>query len=84
MNVIEVTGYAAMIVMAISLTPQVIKSWRTKSTKDISLLWNSLYLFGLFLWLIYAVGIKAIPLAGASILESILAISLIVLKLMYG
>lgn len=84
MATIELVGYAAMVVMALSLTPQVIKSWRTKSTKDISILWNSLYIFGLVLWLAYGIGINSWPLVGAAIIESVLAISLIILKVRHG
>ncbi|MBI4440463.1 hypothetical protein HY638_05810 [Candidatus Woesearchaeota archaeon] len=84
MALIELVGYAAMVVMALSLTPQVIKSWRTKSTKDISILWNSLYIFGLVLWLVYGIGINSWPLVGGAVIESVLAISLIVLKVRYG
>ncbi|MFC1769312.1 SemiSWEET family sugar transporter [Nanoarchaeota archaeon] len=84
MTFIELAGYGAMIVMAVSLTPQVIKSWKTKSTKDISILWNSLYLFGLILWVIYGLGISSVPLVGAAIIEAVLAGSLIILKIKYG
>jgi uncharacterized protein with PQ loop repeat len=44
---IELIGYLAGIIIAISLTPQVIKSWRTKSTKDISTLCTLVYITGL-------------------------------------
>jgi MtN3 and saliva related transmembrane protein len=81
---IELIGYAAMIVMAVSLMPQVIKAWKTKSTKDISFLWNSLYLLGMVLWFIYGVGISSKPIIGAVVIEGALIISLIILKIRYG
>ena len=81
---IELIGYAAMIVMAVSLMPQVIKAWKTKSTKDISLIWNSLYLFGMLLWFVYGMGISSKPIIGAVIIEGALAMSLIFLKLRHG
>ncbi|MBI5001906.1 hypothetical protein HZC31_00820 [Candidatus Woesearchaeota archaeon] len=34
---IDILGYVAGILVVISLVPQVIKSWTTKSTRDISL-----------------------------------------------
>ena len=81
---IEIIGFAAAIIMSISLTPQVIKSWKTKSTKDISFLWTLIYLLGLTLWLIYGLGINSWPLVLAAILETILALTLITLKIKYG
>ena len=80
---IEIIGYMAMITIATALTPQVIKSWKTKSTKDISITWTLLYLIGLLFWTIYAIGISSLPLLFASIFESILLISLIILKIKY-
>jgi len=84
MEVFEIFGYVAMTLIPIALLPQVIKSWKTKSTKDISLLWNSIYVTGLFCWLIYGIGIGSIQLTVSSIIEGSLAVSLLVLKIRYS
>ena len=42
-------GYLAGIIVAISLSPQLIKAWKTKSTKDISIIWTLTYMAGLSL-----------------------------------
>lgn len=81
---IDLIGYLAGSIVAISLTPQVIKSWKTKSTKDISILWTSIYLTGLILWVIYGVGIASIPIMVTITIEALLAFSLLILKLLYG
>jgi len=81
---IEIVGYLAGIIVAISLTPQIIKAWKTKSTKDISVAWTLIYITGLILWVIYAVGIKSYPLMFMATIEALLAFSLLVLKLRYG
>ena len=83
MDIIHLIGYMATFTVAFSLTPQVIKSWMTKSTKDISIVWNSIYLAGLILYFIYAVGIKEMPIIIGGIIEITLASSLIVAKLLY-
>ena len=83
MNIVELTGYIAAILMSISLTPQVIKSWRTKSTKDISITWTLIYLSGLFFWLAYAIMLPSYPLLLAASVEFLMAISLLILKLKY-
>lgn len=83
MNSIQLTGYLAGFVIAVSLTPQVWKAWKTKSTRDISLLWNAIYIFGLLLFFIYGIGIREMPIIVMNTMEIILAISLIVAKLIY-
>lgn len=80
----ELIGYAAGLLAAISLIPQVVKSWKTKSTKDISILWTSIYLCGLILWMIYGWMIASYPLVVMVVFETALALSLLILKLRYG
>lgn len=77
-------GYLGGLLIAFALTPQVIKSWKTKSTDDISILWNFIFILGLFFYLIYLKKINAIPLFVAGIVEISLAISLIIAKIKYG
>ena len=84
MQLIEYIGFAAMVVTAISLVPQVVKSYLTKSTKDISIFFNSIYLCGMVLWFIYGVGISSVPLMIAPSVEFLLALSMIILKVRYG
>lgn len=81
---IDFIGYTSGFLLAFCLIPQVIKSWKTKSTTDISFLWNSIFVFALLLYLVYAVLIHAIPLVVAGTVEAALAISLLVAKVKYG
>lgn len=81
---IDIIGYLAGIIVAISLTPQVYKSWKTKSTKDISIAWTMIYLSGVVLWVIYGLGINSYPVIFTVTIEALLALSLVVLKLKYG
>gem|GEM_PF-3768129 len=43
MDTTTLLGYISTFIIASSLIPQVIKSWKTKSTKDISKTRNSIY-----------------------------------------
>ena len=83
MNLIQLTGYLAGLIIAVALTPQVIQAWKTKSTKDISLPWTIILLSGLLLYFVYGIGIKEMPIIVANILETTLVISLIIAKLIY-
>jgi MtN3 and saliva related transmembrane protein len=80
---IEIVGYLATIIISLSLTPQLIKSWRTKSTKDISIIWTCIYLFGLILWLTYGIGISSYPLIASSSIEATMALCLLGIKLKF-
>ena len=81
---IELIGYLAGFTVAISLTPQVIKAWKTKSTKDISIAWTLIYIAGLILWIVYGFGISSFPLMVTVTIEALLAVSLLILKVRYG
>lgn len=83
MDSIQLTGYIAGFVIAFSLTPQVWKAWKTKSTSDISLLWNLILIFGLLLYFIYGIGIRQMPIIVMNTVEILLAVSLVVAKLIY-
>jgi MtN3 and saliva related transmembrane protein len=84
MSNVDILGYAAGILVVISLFPQVIKSWRTKSTKDLSLLRYLIYIFGLILWITYAVVIENGPVAAMNGVGLAFALSILYLKLRYG
>lgn len=84
MPLIDIIGYAAGIFVAISLIPQVIKSWKTKSTKDLSLLRYLIYIIGVFLWLVYGFALHNGPMIAMNIFILSLALSVLYLKLKYG
>jgi MtN3 and saliva related transmembrane protein len=81
---IDLIGYLAGFIVAISLTPQVIKSWKTKTTKDISIAWTSIYIVGLILWVIYGFGIGSFPVILTVAIEALLTVALLILKIEYG
>ena len=80
---LEFVGYLAGFIVAIALSPQVIKAWRTKSTKDISVLWNLTLVTGLILWVIYGIVNTILPIIVFVSLEALMASSLLVLKLRF-
>ena len=80
---IKIIGYLAGFLIAIALSPQLIKIWRTKSTKDISILWTLMLMFGLLLWVVYAISNKILPLLIFASIEFLMTLSLFVMKLIY-
>ena len=83
MDQIEILGYIAGLLVATALAPQLIKTWMTKSTKDISTLWAVVLMSGLFLWIIYAVIRTIMPLAVFGIVEFCMAFTLLIFKVVY-
>ena len=83
MKNIDILGYIAGTLVVISLVPQVIKSWQTKLTRDISLWRYIIYVIGLILWITYAVIIQNGPVAIMNGLGLVLAVSILYLKIRY-
>jgi len=80
----DILGYVAGLMVVLSLLPQVIKSWRTRSTRDISLMRYVVYVTGLVLWVTYALIIKNGPVAVMNFVGLVFASSILFLKLRYG
>jgi len=80
---VSLIGLAAATLTTIAFLPQVIKIWKTKETKDISLLMYALFTVGVLLWLSYGVILNDLPLILANGITSVLALSVLVLKLKY-
>lgn len=80
----EIVGFIAGILVASSLLPQVIKSWKSKSTQDISLGWSITSLAGQIMWIIYGLLIASYSLVIMSGITLLMALSVFYLKLKYG
>jgi MtN3 and saliva related transmembrane protein len=84
MAIQEWVGGVAASLTTCSFIPQVWKVWRTKHTKDISLLMYTLFTFGVALWLIYGILLGAWPIIIANSITLLLAGTVLVLKLRFG
>lgn len=84
MNSIELIGFFAGGLVSFSLLPQVIRSWKTKSTQDIALSWMLINLSGQVLWIFYGFMIQSSSLVIMSGITLVMTLSLIILKLQYG
>ncbi|MBI4235068.1 hypothetical protein HY604_02085 [Candidatus Peregrinibacteria bacterium] len=80
---VEILGFLGGALVTTSLLPQVIKSFRTKSTKDISIAYTLILMIGLALWISYAILNNIVPLFIFASIELLITISLFILKLIY-
>ena len=77
-------GLTAGFCTTIAFIPQVLKTWRTRSAKDLSLAMFVIYLMGILLWLLYGVLLGDIAIMLANAATSVLAASVLYFKLRYG
>ncbi len=83
MNVIQVLGLVAGSLTTAAFLPQVIKTWKSRSAKDLSLGMFSLFCLGVLLWLIYGFIQNDIPVIAANMLTLMLASTLLFFKLRF-
>jgi MtN3 and saliva related transmembrane protein len=82
MNV-QILGLLAGFCTTIAFLPQVIKTWKSRSAKDLSLEMFSIFCAGVILWLVYGIMVNDIPVIAANFVTLILASSLLFFKLRF-
>ena len=83
MDYITLIGALAGILTTTAFLPQVIKTWKTKQTKDISLGMFAILTIGVVLWLVYGILINSLPVIIANVVTFILALAILILKIRY-
>jgi MtN3 and saliva related transmembrane protein len=83
MDTIQFVGLAAGMLTTIAFLPQVIKTWKSRSAKDLSLGMFSLFCLGVVLWLAYGFLVSDIPVIAANLLTLMLASTLLFFKLRF-
>jgi MtN3 and saliva related transmembrane protein len=81
---IQILGMVAGTISAITFLPQVIKTWRTKSAADISLLMFTFATISVILWLIYGIIIRDVPIIYTNSMVLICSLIMVYFKLRYG
>ena len=83
MNWITIMGFVAASLTTCAFLPQVIKTWRMKETRDISLWMYLIFTIGVSLWLGYGILIGDYPIAIANGATLILALIILIVKIRY-
>ena len=81
--VLKYVGFFAALCTTIAFLPQAIKVYKTKSTKDISLLMFLIFTIGVFSWLIYGLIINDYPVILANAVTLILSLFILLYKIKY-
>jgi len=83
LDLITIIGLIAAAFTTVALFPQLIKVWKTKSTKDISSGMFTLYCGGVLLWFIYGVYLNNSPIMIANSLAFVQGIVILLFKAKY-
>lgn len=76
-------GLAAGFLTSVAVLPQVVRTWRTKHARDISI-WQPLILIvGMLLWLIYGLMLHDLPLIAANSFSIACYLFLLGMKVFY-
>lgn len=80
---INTIGLIAAFATTAAFVPQLVRVWRLKSARDISLHVFLLFSFGEAMWLMYGLLIHSAPVILANVVTLGLALAILVLKLKY-
>ncbi len=83
MEFANVFGTLAGALTTAAFFPQVVKTWRSKSAADISLGMFTLFSTGVFLWIVYGIGIGSAPVVIANTITFVLAVTVLVFKIKF-
>jgi MtN3 and saliva related transmembrane protein len=84
MGYVTAIGLGAAFCTTIAFLPQAIKTWRTRSTKDISLGMLLIFSLGIALWLVYGLLQHDLRLSAANGITLVLALTILGFKICHG
>ena len=84
MNFVTLLGLAAAFCTTVAYLPQALKTWRTRSTGDLSLPMLLVLTTGLLLWLVYGLIIGNVPLIFANSVTFALTAVILYFNLRHG
>ena len=80
---INVMGMMAAVCTTVSFVPQLVRVWRLRSARDISLIMFSVFSLGVFLWLLYGILIHSAPIILANAITLALSLAILSLKVRF-
>ncbi len=83
MDYTTILGLVAGVLTTIAFLPQVIKIWKSKSTKDISLGMYVIFITGTVFWFVYGIALRQLPIILVNVVMIVLASIILALKIKY-
>ncbi len=76
----EMIGFLAASLTTAAFVPQVVKTWKTKSTEGLSMGMYLIFCAGVLLWLIYGINKQDFPVIAANAATLVLAMIILYFK----
>jgi MtN3 and saliva related transmembrane protein len=83
MDYVTIIGLVAGALTVVAFSPQLLKVWKTRSTRDISLGMFSIFCSGVFLWFAYGILSDNPPVTIANLLVFVQALIIVAFKIKY-
>jgi len=83
MDIAQIIGLTAGMLTTVAFVPQVVKTYQSRSAKDLSLWMFLIFCTGVVLWLIYGIAINELPVIIANSVTLVLASVLLIFKLTF-
>lgn len=83
MDLKNLLGNIATVMTILYLTPQVVKTWKSKSTSDISLGMYILGSLGSLFWILYGITLNSIQLIITNSIVLVCSLFILILKIKY-
>jgi MtN3 and saliva related transmembrane protein len=79
----DLSGYAAGFLTTAAFLPQVLKTYRSRSARDISLVMYLVFTAGIVLWLIHGLLAGSGPVVAANSVGLLLSVAMVVMKIVF-
>jgi MtN3 and saliva related transmembrane protein len=83
-RVTSAIGNIAGFLTTLAFLPQVVRSWRTGSTADLSLLTILAFVAGVSLWIAYGIALHSFPIVVWNVVTLALNVALLCAKIRHG
>jgi MtN3 and saliva related transmembrane protein len=80
---VNLIGFLAAACTTISFVPQLVRVWQLRSAREISLIMFSVFSCGVFLWLLYGIFVRSVPIILANAISLALSLGILALKLRF-
>ena len=80
----EILGLIAGLFTTFAIIPQIMRVYKLKSAREISVIYNTTMLLGILLWLVYGIVLGLVPIIIWNIIGALLNVLLLLAKFKYG
>jgi MtN3 and saliva related transmembrane protein len=80
----EILGLVGGFFTTFAVIPQIMRVYKLKSAREISVIYNTMMLVGILIWLGYGIILDLVPIIIWNIIGALLVLMLLLAKLKYG